>query len=122
MKFSEFLLKEEQINNGNSDFIKKYSDIILNLIKKDNNDILVVNSLYIKNNKDVSDILKDDLLSGYFIYNSNEQDDNNYYVGHFDFDPTKNNIKIELEVSDPCVTLNDTELYIKNKLKGFKLD
>jgi hypothetical protein len=122
MKFSEFLLKEEQINNDNSDFIKKYSDIILNLIKKDNNDILVVNSLYIKNNKDVSDILKDDLLSGYFIYNSNEQDDNNYYVGHFDFDPTKNNIKIELEVSDPCVTLNDTELYIKNKLKGFKLD
>lgn len=122
MKFSEFLLKEEQINNDNSDFIKKYSDIILNLIKKDNNDILVVNSLYIKNNKDVSDILKDDLLSGYFIYNSNEQDDNNYYVGRFDFDPTKNNIKIELEVSDPCVTLNDTELYIKNKLKGFKLD
>ena len=122
MKFSEFLLKEEQINNDNSDFIKKYSDIILNLIKKDNNDILVVNSLYIKNNKDVSDILKDDLLSGYFIYNRNEQDDNNYYVGHFDFDPTKNNIKIELEVSDPCVTLNDTELYIKNKLKGFKLD
>ena len=122
MKFSEFLLKEEQINNDNSDFIKKYSDIILNLIKKDNNDILVVNSLYIKNNKDVSDILKDDLLSGYFIYNSNEQDDNNYYVGHFDFDPTKNNIKIELEVSDPCVTLNDTELYIKNKLKGFKFD
>ena len=122
MKFSEFLLKEEQINNDNSDFIKKYSDIILNLIKKDNNDILIVNSLYIKNNKDVSDILKDDLLSGYFIYNSNEQDDNNYYVGHFDFDPTKNNIKIELEVSDPCVTLNDTELYIKNKLKGFKLD
>ena len=122
MKFSEFLLKEEQINNDNSDFIKKYSDIILNLIKKDNNDILVVNSLYIKNNKDVSDILKDDLLSGYFIYNSNEQDDNNYYVGHFDFDPTKNNIKIELEVSDPYVTLNDTELYIKNKLKGFKLD
>lgn len=121
MKFSEFLLKEE-INNGESDFIKKYSDIILNLIKKDNNDILVVNSLYIKNNKDVSDILKDDLLSGYFIYNSNEQDDNNYYVGHFDFDPTKNNIKIELEVSDPCVTLNETELYIKNKLKGFKLD
>ena len=60
MKFSEFLLKEE-INNGESDFIKKYSDIILNLIKKDNNDILVVNSLYIKNNKDVSDILKDDL-------------------------------------------------------------
>ena len=122
MKFSEFLLKEEQINNDNSDFIKKYSDIILNLIKKDNNDILVVNTLYIKKNKDVSDILKDDLLSGYFIYNSNEQDDNNYYVGHFDFDPTKNNIKIELEVSDPCVTLNDTELYIKNKLKGFKLD
>ena len=122
MKFSEFLLKEEQINNDNSDFIKKYSDIILNLIKKDNNDILIVNSLYIKNNKDVSDILKDDLLSGYFIYNSNEQDDNNYYVGHFDFDPTKNNIKIELEVSDPCVTLNETELYIKNKLKGFKLD
>lgn len=121
MKFSEFLLKEE-INNGESGFIKKYSDIILNLIKKDNNDILVVNSLYIKNNKDVSDILKDDLLSGYFIYNSNEQDDNNYYVGHFDFDPTKNNIKIELEVSDPCVTLNDIELYIKNKLKGFKLD
>ena len=38
MKFSEFLLKEE-INNGESDFIKKYSDIILNLIKKDNNDI-----------------------------------------------------------------------------------
>ena len=33
MKFSEFLLKEEQINNDNSDFIKKYSDIILNLIK-----------------------------------------------------------------------------------------
>lgn len=122
MKFSEFLLKEEQINNDNSDFIKKYSDIILNLIKKDNNDILIVNSLYIKNNKDVSDILKDDLLSGYFIYNSNEQDDNNYYVGHFDFDPTKNNIKIELEVSDQCVILIDTDLYINNKLEGFILD
>ena len=80
MKFSEFLLKEEQINNDNSDFIKKYSDIILNLIKKDNNDILVVNSLYIKNNKDVSDILKDDLLSGYFIYNSNEAQQSGSYI------------------------------------------
>ena len=42
MKFSEFLLKEE-INNGESDFIKKYSDIILNLIKKDNN--LLINNM-----------------------------------------------------------------------------
>lgn len=120
MKFSDFLLIEEQ-DDLSSTQINKYIINILNSIKNDNKDIIVLNALYTTEYKNKNDILKNDKIDGYFVYNKNDPGDNNFYTGSFSYTTKNDDVEVSLETSDPYPSISDVDFFIKNSLKAFKI-
>lgn len=121
MKFSDFLLNEDENLTNEDNAINAFLKNILNDVKKEDKNIIVLNSLYTKEYKNKNEILKDNKIDGYFVYNKNDPGDNNFYTGTFNHNTLKNETEVSFETSDPYASINDIDFFIKTKLKAFKI-
>lgn len=134
MKFAQFLKEaidskennqEESGDEKKNDDLKVAVESAVAIINKNAKTMKIfpVKEVYLLDQKDINDELKAEDLAGYFIYKNNIGSQDDFYIGKFIYHIKNDKIDILLkDISDTFKTISDTELHIKNKLKGNKMD